>query len=280
MLAKQYSCNWQLVSDLFNSTRLAVPTDRREPWDCYDRFKRIQQSSKDGLTSTPQAQLPTEYSAATEDGAPPVHNNSLISKRDRLNKRITAKHDGSRKKLRRTTLVDLMRRSAKKRDAVQKPSTAMPRKINLASHETHAQLKGGPVATPQQLSNIKAERDQHAVRLYYEQQRLQQLAFQQQQARLQQQQQQQQQQQKQQQTQAPGAGDQRTGTPQPNRPSPAAQPQASAAQAAQQPRPPNAQQSAGNSQQQARGPPQQRQLPTDSAALLALQQQFSQTLTG
>ncbi|PWN48969.1 hypothetical protein IE53DRAFT_370153, partial [Violaceomyces palustris] len=198
-LAKQYNNNWSLVSDLFNSTRLTISIDKREPWDCYDRAKRIQQAADEGkpppgppqlaqnaaATAAPTSPEKQQQQAPPTEGSPPsLTATSLAAKRDKLNKKLGTKYDGSRKKLRRSNLMEVMRKSAKKRDASQKAaaqSGSSTRKVNLASHETHAQIKAGPVPSPQTLSAIKTERDQAALRQYYEQQRAAQFAYQQQQ---------------------------------------------------------------------------------------------------
>lgn len=141
-LVKQYNNNWTLISDLFNSTRMTVPTDRREAWDCFDRWKRIQEAAAEGRPPPGPPQLPSVQpqqtsqpgqpgqtgqpgpgqTSAGSEGSPPAPVNSLAAKRERLNKKLTSKYDGSRKKLRRVNLIDVMRKCAKRRDAAQKPA--------------------------------------------------------------------------------------------------------------------------------------------------------------
>ncbi|SPO44566.1 related to Chromatin modification-related protein EAF1 [Moesziomyces antarcticus] len=177
-LAKQYHNNWSLVADLFNSTRLNTATDKREPWDCYDRCKRIQQAADEGKPPPGPPQLPA---AAETDKKGDGKDDASALKRDKQGKKVGGKHDGSKRKLRRSNLMEVMRKSAKRREASkQAQQTQQTKKVNLNTHETHAQIKAGPAITPQSLSALKAERDQAALRQYYEQQRAQ-LAFQQQQ---------------------------------------------------------------------------------------------------
>ncbi|SPO32086.1 related to Chromatin modification-related protein EAF1 [Ustilago trichophora] len=184
-LAKQYHNNWSLVADLFNSTRLNTATDKREPWDCYDRCRRIQQAAEEGKPPPGPPQLPPAAAEADKDkdkkGDGKDAGDASASKRDKLSKKLGSKYDGSKRKLRRSNLMEVMRKSAKRREASkQAQQTQQTKKVNLNTHETHAQIKAGPAITPQSLSALKAERDQAALRQYYEQQRAQ-LAYQQQQ---------------------------------------------------------------------------------------------------
>ncbi|CDS01131.1 hypothetical protein [Sporisorium scitamineum] len=182
-LAKQYHNNWPLVADLFNSTRLNTTTDKREPWDCYDRCKRIEQAAAEGKPPPGPPPMPataadTDKDSKKGDGK---DGDASSSKRDKLNKKLGSKYDGSKRKLRRSNLMEVMRKSAKRREASkQAQQTQQTKKVNLNTHETHAQIKAGPAITPQSLSTLKTERDQAALRQYYEQQRAQ-LAYQQQQ---------------------------------------------------------------------------------------------------
>lgn len=177
-LAKQYNNNWALVADLFNSTRLNTATDRREAWDCYDRCKRIQQAADEGKPPPGPPQLPPTAAEADKDKNGST--DTATSKRDKLSKKLGSKYDGSKRKLRRGNLMEVMRKSAKRREASkQAQQTQQTKKVNLNTHETHAQIKAGPAVTPQTLSALKAERDQAAIRQYYEQQRAQ-AAYQQQ----------------------------------------------------------------------------------------------------
>ncbi|CBQ70897.1 conserved hypothetical protein [Sporisorium reilianum SRZ2] len=182
-LAKQYHNNWPLVADLFNSTRLNTTTDKREPWDCYDRCKRIEQAAAEGKPPPGPPQLPPTAADTDKDGkkGDGKDGDASSSKRDKLNKKLSSKYDGSKRKLRRSNLMEVMRKSAKRREAgKQAQQTQQTKKVNLNTHETHAQIKAGPAITPQSLSALKTERDQAALRQYYEQQRAQ-LAYQQQQ---------------------------------------------------------------------------------------------------
>lgn len=182
-LAKQYHSNWALVADLFNSTRLNTATDKREPWDCYDRCKRIEQAAAEGKPPPGPPPMPAPAVDADKDGkkGDGKDGDASNAKRDKLSKKMGSKYDGSKRKQRRSNLMEVMRKSAKRREASkQAQQTQQTKKVNLNTHETHAQIKAGPAITPQSLSALKNERDQAALRQFYEQQRAQ-MAYQQQQ---------------------------------------------------------------------------------------------------
>jgi len=181
-LARQYKDNWQLVSDMFNSTFMTVPTDKREAWDCYDRYKRVHGAISAGKSPPGPPPLPTpEAVAGATTGDDPANpnlpsnstatSNSLAAKRAKIAKKLRESHDGSRKSFRHANLVDVIRKGQKRREqAKQNPNgqanNPASRKVNFSSHDSHAPIKSGPVPTPQQLSNIKVERDQIARRQY------------------------------------------------------------------------------------------------------------------
>lgn len=38
-LHNQFGTNWQLIADVFNASRITIPTDIRNAWDCYKRYR-------------------------------------------------------------------------------------------------------------------------------------------------------------------------------------------------------------------------------------------------
>jgi chromatin modification-related protein VID21 len=96
-LAKQYSYNWHLIAEMFNSSTHRVPTDRRVAWDVYDRWDK-----KFG----PGSQQSTSAGA----GEPPRRG------ADRAPKKTTTKYDGPKKRLRHLSLYDALRKTQKKRE--------------------------------------------------------------------------------------------------------------------------------------------------------------------
>jgi chromatin modification-related protein VID21 len=54
-LYNQFGQNWQLIADVFNSSRITISTDIRAAWDCLKRWKALQGEDKtvDGNSSKP-----------------------------------------------------------------------------------------------------------------------------------------------------------------------------------------------------------------------------------
>ncbi|PWN35071.1 uncharacterized protein FA14DRAFT_160390 [Meira miltonrushii] len=166
-LIKQYGQHWQLISDLFNATRLSVPTDYREAWDCYDRYQRIQQAASEGKAPPPPSFLTEKADESKANGSQNGQStNSLAMKREKLTKKVGLKYDGSRKKLRKSNITEVMKKCAKRRAETQQRSFAQPKQVNLQSHETHNQIKIGLTPSPQQLSLMKADRDEANARQF------------------------------------------------------------------------------------------------------------------
>lgn len=173
-LAKQYHNNWSLMADVFNSTRLVLPEERRLPWDCFERVRALRAAAQEHPEAPAEAKdtdgEPQRASRTPEAGA----------------KRPSVKAEGARKRQHRHHLLEVMRKCAKRREVAQRQAQATAqangnKRVNLSTHDTHAQVKSIPTPTPQALSMLKAERDQAALRQIIEQQRVAQMAYQQQQ---------------------------------------------------------------------------------------------------
>lgn len=41
-LYNQFGSNWQLIADIFNSSRITIPTDERGQWDCLKRYRALE----------------------------------------------------------------------------------------------------------------------------------------------------------------------------------------------------------------------------------------------
>ena len=110
-LHSQFPTNWSLISDVFNSSRVTIPTDARSPWDCYQRLLSISKvDNKD------------EYSAG-RPGTPSEPGRSPVAQREGLGPRasvrkppVQAKTAGKRA-TRHALLHDAMRKIMKKRDS-------------------------------------------------------------------------------------------------------------------------------------------------------------------
>ena len=106
-LRQQYGANWDLIADFFNGAIIRPSTDRRLPWDMYDRWDRLAgPGSKKLLEDGTEISVPLpEYVAPIEKGKSPQFSN----------------FEGSKKRLRHLSVFDAMRKQQKKRDATQKP---------------------------------------------------------------------------------------------------------------------------------------------------------------
>lgn len=99
MMSKQYSHNWHLISEVFNSTTVRVPTDLRQPWDVYDRWnKRFGPGSQPNLNAE-----------ASKDAA------ANQSKKDKNKK--APKFEGTKKEVRHLSLYEAVRALKARRDA-------------------------------------------------------------------------------------------------------------------------------------------------------------------
>lgn len=124
----QYGSNWALVADVFNNSRITIPTDRRSPWDCYQRWLGIRGdggaddglalASQPGMTPggprsgtvpmTPQSQI-----RAGLAGGPP----GTVSNRKVSSQIAAARAAGGRRNMRHAILFDVMKKTAGKRAA-------------------------------------------------------------------------------------------------------------------------------------------------------------------
>ena len=111
-LRQQYGANWDLIADFFNGAIIRPSTDRRLPWDMYDRWDRLAgPGSKKLLEDGTEISVPLpEYVAPIEKGKSPQFSN----------------FEGSKKRLRHLSVFDAMRKQQKKRDATQKPRQSSP----------------------------------------------------------------------------------------------------------------------------------------------------------
>jgi len=105
MMSKQYSHNWHLIAEVFNSTTIRVPTDLRQPWDMYDRWNK-----RFGPGSQPNLNADASKEAAANQ-----------AKKDKAKK--MSKFEGTKKDLRHLSLYDAVRSLQKRRDA-QPPKAA------------------------------------------------------------------------------------------------------------------------------------------------------------
>lgn len=148
--AKDYDYNWRLIADVVNSARVYVSTEKRTPWDCFDRWavkigypsKRLhalaaanaaaaaantasqsagEPSATPGVNfAAPGAVNPSISGLKAEDGqgeGPLSPGGSIRKDFSQVKPAKTTKYEGSKKKVRATVLRDSIRRIQKRREA-------------------------------------------------------------------------------------------------------------------------------------------------------------------
>lgn len=166
-LVRDYSYNWQLISCMLSSPSLFTSgAERRTPWECFERWIHLEGLPAD-MSKThyfraynhrleaAQRTLQNQYQQATQ--APQVPGQAVTPVRRRTTTSIRVERKRNQKHL---TLVDAMRKLAKKRETtMQKQAHAQ----SLASmrKENSNQAQQGPkmIHTPQEFSKIKHDRE-------------------------------------------------------------------------------------------------------------------------
>ncbi|KIY65382.1 hypothetical protein CYLTODRAFT_424385 [Cylindrobasidium torrendii FP15055 ss-10] len=142
---RERGTNWKLVTDIFNSSRITVSTDRRLPIDCMLRWREKlaleAPADASGSISAPGSPVLTRKRLATN-----VPTLTITTEMEPKYKRHKTVHEGIRKM------------TKKRADNVTKPGA---RQSNGAVHETHqALISRLPVKTPQEILKAKFERDE------------------------------------------------------------------------------------------------------------------------
>jgi len=127
-LVDRYPNNWLLVADSFNSSRVTISTDKRSPWECFERW-----NSRFG---SGQRFHPDVNSPANVESTPPPASTSAQGQMTtrgvkRLANMTVAQNQGTgagqtsdtKKRRRHTFMYETMRKAAKKREAAQKASS-------------------------------------------------------------------------------------------------------------------------------------------------------------
>ncbi|KAG1760047.1 hypothetical protein EDD22DRAFT_848778 [Suillus occidentalis] len=162
ILAERYPNNWLLVADSFNSSRVTISTDKRTPWECFERW-----SSRfgNGHRLHPDVNSPVN----TERTPPPASTSAQGQMTTRGVKRLASMSvtqnqspgagltSDTKKRRRHTFMYETMRKAAKKREAAQKASMNQRKASNI--HDTHGQYQKMPKLTPAELSRMKYEKE-------------------------------------------------------------------------------------------------------------------------
>jgi chromatin modification-related protein VID21 len=110
-LHSQFPTNWSLISDVFNSSRVTIPTDVRSAWDCYQRLSSI--SKLDVKDEHPVGRLGTPSEFGRSSTVPKEGWNSKAS----VKKPPPAQSKAVGKRATRHALLhDAIRKTIKKRE--------------------------------------------------------------------------------------------------------------------------------------------------------------------
>ena len=118
-VAEKYPNNWPLISDSFNASGIIISSDRRTPWDCFERW-----STRWGSGSTLKPQGIQEPSSAVSEAPPPPPAQMTTRGVKRLASASVAGTGGTssgsgheNKKLRRHALMhETIRKASKRRE--------------------------------------------------------------------------------------------------------------------------------------------------------------------
>jgi chromatin modification-related protein VID21 len=166
-LVRDYSYNWSLISSILASKSVfSSGAERRTPWECFERWIHLEGLPADmqkthyfrAYTTRIEAANRTVLAqAAAQPGnlpngqiQPPSRRRTTTSVR--VERRRNQKH---------LTLVDAMRKLAKKREtSVQKQQQAAGMAAMRKANENPTARQQGPVNSPQYFSKLKHERDE------------------------------------------------------------------------------------------------------------------------
>lgn len=117
---KDRNCNWRLIAECFNASRITVPSDRRGPKECYTRWRErwaltdVGHRDQDSLLSSPGMPTPAPAAQMTTRGVKRLASTSISS--------TTAPNlpgmDVEPKNKRHKTVQDSMRKLIKRRAEV------------------------------------------------------------------------------------------------------------------------------------------------------------------
>jgi chromatin modification-related protein VID21 len=168
-LVREYSYNWPLISSMLQSKSIfSSGAERRTPWECFERWIQLEGLPSDMQKTqyfraynsridaaqrviAQQNQLAAQQASASGGSAPPMRRRQSLPLR--VERRRQQKH---------LTLMDAMRKLAKKREAaIQKQQhTATQNAANKKPDAVTQAQRSGPGKTPRDYSILRWERDQ------------------------------------------------------------------------------------------------------------------------
>ncbi|KUJ07840.1 uncharacterized protein LY89DRAFT_353274 [Mollisia scopiformis] len=168
-LVREYQYNWSLISSMLTSKSIwSSGPERRTPWECFERWinleglpadmqkthyfraysTRIETANRNVVAQPAPAPAQANPNAQLQQPAPRRRPTTSL----RVDRRRNNKH---------LTLVDAMRKLAKKRETnIQKQQHAAGMAAMRKAQEPHANANRIPIQTPQDFSRVKHEREE------------------------------------------------------------------------------------------------------------------------
>lgn len=165
-LVREYSYNWSLISNMLSTKSLFISgAERRTPWECFERWINLEGLPSDMQKTqyfkayntrieaaqrviAQQNQLAAQQASASGGAVAPIRRRPSTPLR--VERRRNQKH---------LTLIDAMRKLAKKRETtLQKQQHNATQ--NAAIKKTTDAASRGPIKTPRDYSLLRWERDQ------------------------------------------------------------------------------------------------------------------------
>ncbi|TIA78319.1 hypothetical protein E3P98_03895 [Wallemia ichthyophaga] len=160
-LTQQYTGNWLLVADIFNGSHQAFshrPADRREPVDCFERWKSGEGREKE-RDKEREREKEKEREREKEREKDKDKDVKETTKKTKDTKKKQLPSDQSRRAQRRSHLVTLIGKSVKKREKEMSKREGQAKRVSLFAHETHATDVTRLQLDPVVMSTLKLERD-------------------------------------------------------------------------------------------------------------------------
>lgn len=163
-LVREFSYNWSLISNMLASRSLfSSGAERRTPWECFERWIHLEGLPADMQKTHYFRAYNSRVEAANRNvmaQQPPQPTSNAQGQLQQQRRRTTTSVRVERRRNQKhLTLVDAMRKLAKKRETnVQKQQHAAGLAAMRKAQEVPQQR--GPLKTPQQLSKIKYEHEQ------------------------------------------------------------------------------------------------------------------------
>lgn len=163
-LVREFSYNWSLISNMLASRSLfSSGAERRTPWECFERWIHLEGLPADMQKTHYFRAYNSRVEAANRNvmaqQAPQPTNNAQGQVQQQRRRTTTSVRVERRRNQKHLTLVDAMRKLAKKRETnLQKQQHA----ASLAAMRKAQEVPQprGPLKTPQQLSKIKYDHEQ------------------------------------------------------------------------------------------------------------------------